>query len=205
LGELLKTGKALSAFFFPGPFDDFQKPAPAAVVPELFKGINEKLETAGNFSDIPNLFAFAYSVPLPEPALAAVLRILSKPVDEPITNSAETLSVLHLSAYIAGAARSESISALVVNRCLYAASKAQSSDDFATLFSISVEACGAYKCPAKYREVLSATAAQLCFAAQDSEYLSQLEAILDVLGMRDQKLVPALARARAIMRTRTNA
>jgi hypothetical protein len=83
-------------------------------------------------------------VPLPEPALAAVLRILSKPVDEPITNNAENLSVLHLLAYIAGAARSESISAAVVNRCLYAASKAQSSDDFATLFSISVEACGAY-------------------------------------------------------------
>jgi hypothetical protein len=33
-------------------------------------------------------------VPLPEPALAAVLRILSKPVDEPITNNAENLSVL---------------------------------------------------------------------------------------------------------------
>ena len=204
LGELLKTGKALSAFF-PGPFDDFQEPAPAAVVPELFKGINDKLEKAAYFSDVPNLFAFAYSAPLPEPALAAVLRILSKPVDEPITNNAETLFVLDLLAYIAGAARSESISAAVVNRCLYAASKAQSSDDFATLFSISVKACGAYKCPAKYREVLSATAAQLCFAAQDSEYLTQLEAILDVLGMRDQKLVPALARARAIMRTRTNA
>ena len=42
-------------------------------------------------------------VPLPEPALAAVLRILSKPVDEPITNNAENLSVLHLLAYIAGA------------------------------------------------------------------------------------------------------
>ena len=28
-------------------------------------------------------------VPLPEPALAAVLRILSKPVDEPITNNAK--------------------------------------------------------------------------------------------------------------------
>ena len=60
-------------------------------------------------------------VPLPEPALAAVLRILSKPVDEPITNNAENLSVVHLLAYIAGAARSESISAAVVNRCLYAA------------------------------------------------------------------------------------
>jgi hypothetical protein len=157
------TENALSAFF-PGPFDDFQEPGPAAVVPELFKGINDKLEKAAYFSDVPNLFAFAYSVPLPEPALAAVLRILSKPVDEPIINNAETLFVLDLLAYIAGAARSESISAAVINRCLYAASKAQSSDDFATLFSISVKACGAYKCPAKYREVLSATAAQLCFA-----------------------------------------
>jgi hypothetical protein len=203
-GELIATGDALSAFF-PGPFEDFQKPAPAAVVPELFKGINDKLEEAADFSDVPDLFAFAYSVPLPEPALTAVLNILSRPLDEPVTNDGQDLPFLHLAAHIAGTARSEAISAAVVNRCLYTASKTQSDKDFPTLFAIAVEACGAYQNPAKYREMLGATTAQLCGAVEDSEYISQLEPILDVLGMRDEKLIPALARARAIMRIRTSA
>jgi hypothetical protein len=40
------------------------------------------------------------------------------------------------------------------------------------------------------------------FAAPDSAYLSELEMIFDVLALRDEKLIPALARARAIVRTR---
>jgi hypothetical protein len=85
LGELAKTGKALSAFF-PGPFEDFQPAAATAEVPPLLQPINEALEKASNFSDVSNLAAMAFSILLPKPALAAVLRVLSLPLHQPITN-----------------------------------------------------------------------------------------------------------------------
>jgi hypothetical protein len=204
LGELLKTGKALSAFF-PGPFDDFQPETPPANVPPLFKAINEALENASNFSDVSNLFAFAYSAPLPESALAAVLRILSLPLDEPITNDKDDVPFLHLSAHIAGAARSEPIATAVINRCLFAVRNATSDDEIPRFLSIAIEACAAYENADKYRASLGSVATQICFAAPDSAYLSDLETIFDVLALRDEKLIPALARARAIVRTRLRA
>jgi hypothetical protein len=204
LGELLKTGKALSAFF-PGPFDDFQLTTPPAEVPPLFKAINEAIERASNFSDVSNLFAFAYSAPLPEPALAAVLRILSLPLDEPITNDKDDAPFLHLSAYIAGAARSEPIATAVINRCLFAVRNATSDDEIPRFLSIAIEACAAYENADKYRASLSSVATQLCFDAPESVYLSELETIFDVLTLRDEKLIPALGRARAIVRTRLRA
>jgi hypothetical protein len=203
-GELLKTGKALSASF-PGPFDDFQRTKPPAELPPLFKAINEALEKASNFSDVSNLFAFSYSVPLPEPALAAVLRILSLPPDEPITNDEDDVPFLHLSAYIAGAARSEPIATAVINRCLFAVRHATSDDEIPRFLSIAIEACAAYENADKYRVSLSSVATQLSFAAPDSVHLSELETIFDVLGLRDEKLIPALGRAREIVRTRLRA
>jgi hypothetical protein len=204
LAELLKTGSALSAFF-PGPLDDFQPTIPPAEVPPLFKAINEALEKASNFSDVPNLFAFAYSVVLPKTALAAVLRILSLPLDEPITNDKDDLPFLHLSAYIAGTARSDPIATAVINRCLFAVRHAASDDEIPRFFSIVIEACAAYENADKYRAFLSSVATQLCFAAPESVYLSELETIFDVLTLRDERAIPALGRAQAIVRTRLRA
>lgn len=204
LNELLKTGNALSAFF-PGPFEDFQPAAPTAEVPPVFQPINEALEKASNFSDVPNLAAMAYSILLPEPALAAVLRILNLPLDEPITNDNHDAVFLHLSAYIAGTARSELIATAVINRCLLAVRNATSDEEIPRFLSIAIEACAAYENADKYRASVASVATQICFAAPGSAHLSELETIFDVLALRDEKLIPALARARAIVQTRLRA
>ena len=68
------------------------------------------------------------------------------------------------------------------------------------LFAIMAEACAAHSDVQKHRELLGTTAAELCIAVETNESLSNLEAIFDVLAVRDEKLIPALARARAIAR-----
>ena len=70
------------------------------------------------------------------------------------------------------------------------------------LFAIMAEACAAHSDVQKHRELLGTTAAKLCFAVEKNEDLSNLEAIFDVLATREEKLIPALARARAITRTK---
>jgi hypothetical protein len=202
--QLTETNKALAAFF-PGPFEDFQESSSPPVVPELFKRTNETLEKALNFSDVVNLSAFAYSAVLPEASFAHVLRLLNQPVDQPITKDGQDLTLLHLCAHIAGAARSEAVAAAVINRCLYAAQHAESGEQIAELLAVIVEACAAHRDLQRHRELLGSTAAQLCFAVQDSQHLSHLEAPFDVIAMRDERLIPAIARARAITRTRLKA
>jgi hypothetical protein len=82
---------------------------------------------------------------------------------------------------------------------------ATSDDEIPRFLSIAIEACAAHENANKYRASLGSVAAQLCFAAPDSVYLSELEAIFDVLALRDEKLIPALGRAWAIVRTRLRA
>jgi hypothetical protein len=204
LTQLMETGKALAAFF-PGPFEDFQETSSPPVVPELFKRTNEKLEKALNFSEVVNFSAFAYSAVLPEASLAHVLRILNQPIDDPITKDGQNLTFLHLCGHIAGAARSEAVAAAVINRCLHAAQHAESGQQIAELYAIIVEACAAHRDPRKHREQLGSTAAQLCFAVKNSQHISHLEDPFDVIAVRDKRLIPAIARARAIARTRLKA
>jgi hypothetical protein len=68
-----------------------------------------------------------------------------------------------------------------------------------------IEACASESEPKRHRELIGRAAAQLCFAIREEDTLAALLAIFAVLGARDEKLLPALARARAIATTRRRA
>jgi hypothetical protein len=205
LGPLAETGRVL-ATLFPGPFDDFKEDSNASPEPMAIFGDTEaQLEDAAYFNEVSGLVPFAYLNRLPQRTLANVLRILNRPIEEPVTNDDQDLTFLHLCAYVAGVARSEAIATAVINRCLHAARSAASGERVAELFLIVVEACAAHADPAKHRELLGTTATQLCFAVKDNERLSHLEPAFDVLAVRDEKFIPTIARARAIVRTRLKA
>jgi hypothetical protein len=84
----------------------------------------------------------------------------------------------------------------------YAARTAESPEEVAALFGIAVEACAVEADPAKHRTLVGTTAAQFGFAVEDPSKLVYLPVLFDMLGARDEKLIPALARANATAQTR---
>jgi hypothetical protein len=62
--------------------------------------------------------------------------------------------------------------------------------------------CAAQAGEPQYRGMLETTAARFCFGIDGAEDLSNLDLVLEVLTIREEKLIPALARARAIVRTK---
>jgi hypothetical protein len=205
LTRLRDSGRILDSVL-PGPFDDFHEdPNISPVLMQIFEVTESKLDDATYLNDVPGIVAFAYSNKLTPSALDNVARILNRRVDEPITNDGQDITYLHLCAHISGAARSETVAASVINRSLYAARNSGSRERVADLFAIIVEACAAHRDPHKYRELLGTTAAQLCFAVDNSRHLSLLEAAFDALTVRDEKLSPPIGKARAIARTRLKA
>jgi len=147
------------------------------------------------------LFAVAYTIRLAQGVLADVERLLDRAPDEPLVEDHER-PFLHLCAHIAGAGRSEAIGKLVIHRCLFAARTAGSSEEVAALFGIAVEACATQADAAEHRELIGTTAAQFGFAVEDASKLVYLPVLFDMLGARDEKLIPALARANATVQTR---
>jgi hypothetical protein len=200
LTELIETGKGPLAAF-PGPFDDFEgRPGPDAV-PEPFTDVVTQMQSAASFRDMIALFALAYTIRLPEGVLADVERLLDRAPDEPLMEDHER-PFLHLCAHIAGAARSESIGKLVVHRCLFAARSAGSPEEVAALFGVAIEACAVEADPAKHRSLIGTTATQFGFAVEDPSKLVYLPVLFEMLGARDEQLIPALARANATVQTR---
>lgn len=200
LAGLIETGKGPLAVF-PGPFDDFEgRPGPDPVPPP-FEGAIAQMQSASSFGDMAALFVLAYMIRLPDGGVADVERLLDRAPDEPLVEDHER-PFLHLCAHIAGTARSEAIGKLVIHRCLYAARTAGSAEEVAALFAIAVEACAAEADPAKHRTLIGTTAAQFGFAIEDASRLIYLPVLFDMLEARDEKLIPALARAKATAQTR---
>src|SRR5690349_19071727 len=65
-----------------------------------------------------------------------------------------------------------------------------------------VEACAVEADPAKHRTLVGTIAAQFGFAVEDPSKLVYVPVLFDMLGARDEKLIPALARANATVQTR---
>jgi hypothetical protein len=202
MARLQECGKLLAACF-PGPFDDFREaPVPTSVQHEVFNEVEAKLEAASTLDEVPQLFPLAYATEPSARVVGNVLRILNLPIDQPIASREKEMVFLQLCAHIAAATRSEPLADVVINRCLFEVRRLESEAAVTDIFAIMVEACAAHSDSEKHRRLLGVTAAKLCFAIESSEDLSNLEAIFDVLVMRDEKLTPALARARAIARTK---
>lgn len=198
----LQDSRNLVAAYFPGPFDDFCDPMTESSTPDIYNEIQASLDTAVTLSDIPGLFALAYATQPSARVVANVLRILSLPADQPIANNEQELSMFQLCAHIAATARSEPLADAVIARCLFEVRRPGSKMALTDLFPIMAEACAAHSDSQQHRELLGRTAAKLCFSVEKRVDLSNLEAIFNVLATRDEKLIPALARARAISCTK---
>jgi hypothetical protein len=198
--RLKEEGRILAAFF-PGPFDDFRAPVPSTAN-KAFAEIEERLDAAARLSDVAGLFALANSVQLTSRAVVNVQRLLELPVTEPIAAGQPEMPFLRICAHIAAASRSETIGQALINRCLFKARNQGSGDAVTDLFEVIAEACGAWGDPQRHREVLGRSATNLCFAVDAAEDLSHLIAIFDVLAKRDERLMPVLARPRAIARAK---
>jgi hypothetical protein len=199
LEELGDANQVLSAFF-PGPFDDFH---PTLAVPDnpFFKEVESALQGASRLSDAHGLFGLGYSILPSQQLLAEVLRIVSAPLDQPIADEDTELLYLGLAAHMAACGRSEPLAQAVINRCLFLARIEGSRAGAADLFAVIAEACAAHSDPKLHRALLSEAASQLAFAVRKPEAMSQLESVFNMLGQRDPKLISALGRASAILRT----
>jgi len=201
LARLQESGKVL-AEYFPGPFEDFRETPLGSSRPEVFNEIEAKLDAVSTLSEVPGIFALAYASQPATRVVANLLRILNLPPDHPIASRGKEMPFLELSAHIAASARSEPLANAIINRCLFEVRRPGSEAAVTGIFAIMAESCAAHSDPQKHRELLGTTAAKVCFAVESNDDLSNLEAIFDVLAMRDERLIPALARARAIARTK---
>jgi len=198
----LKESRNVLAAYFPGPFDDFRETAITSSGNEVFNEVEANLNAASTLSDVPQLTALVYATQPSNGVVASVLRILNLPIEQPIVSREHEVSYLGLCAHIAASTRSKPLANAVINRCLFEVRRPGSEAAVTDLFAIMAEACAAHSDPKEHRELLQSTAAKLCFAVEKNEDLANLEAIFDVLATRDEKLIPALARARAIARTK---
>ncbi len=199
--RLEETGTPLAAAF-PGPFDDFQPTNSSASQNEAFKAIKSQLETAEHFDEVPGLFALAYTTLLTKPLIDNVLRILKLMLERPVIEATTEVQYLQLASHIALTTRSTQISEIVINRCLNIAAQSDEKDTVSRLFLIITEACGAHETDLNFRTMLGQSASELCLAVNQPNLLKGVVGVFDVLTRRDEKLLPALAKARAIARTK---
>jgi hypothetical protein len=199
-GRLHESGKLLAASFA-GPFDDYRDNQRSSSSDELFREIESRLDGASKLTDVPELAALAYTHRPSELVLKNVSRILGAPLDEPIAEQGE-LRLLRLCAEIGSNTRNVPIATAVINRSLIMARRPERTEGVTDIFEVMAEACAAYSDHAIYRENLGDAAAKLCFAVDEKNDLQNLCAIFEVLGARDEKLKPSLAKARAVATTK---
>jgi hypothetical protein len=200
--DQLKSSGTLAAAYFPGPFDDFSDTPPLSSGIPAFKEIEDELEKASHLGDVPELEVLGYSVQPSDEVLASVLRLLSGAVDRPLGGSLPELHLLRVCAHLAAATRNKPLADLLVNRCLFRLQGKERTEGPTDLFLIAAHACAAQAGEPQYRGMLETTAARFCFGIDGAEDLSNLDLVLEVLTIREEKLIPALARARAIVRTK---
>jgi hypothetical protein len=197
----LKESRNLLAAYFPGPFDDFRDVATLSSTIEGFREVETELERASRLGEVPELFALAYAADPSDGVVANVLRLISGAVDKPLSDQKQ-VPLLQLCAYIAACKRNKAIADAVMNRCLFLVQNIGHGERATDLFLVMAHACAALARPEEHRKLLGEAAVRLCFALSTATDLSSLGLIFDVLAMRDEKLSPALARARAIRRTK---
>jgi hypothetical protein len=204
LDKLQREGTALQAFF-PGPFDDYREVVPESSSNELFRKVEAKLETADKLDAVPALFALAYSTRCSDAMASHVLRILNVEWPQSITADPEQQIVyLQLCAHLAAGSRSVPIANAVINRCLFEVRGKEDGQDIMTFVGIMLEACAAMPKQEDHRRLLGTTLANACFTTNDAKDLSALETTIDLLGQRERRLIPYLAKARAIVRTKAS-
>jgi len=201
LTRLQKSGKYLAAFFA-GPFEDFL-PNMGRFSSEIdaFVPIEEMAARASKLPSWNELFSVANASRPSDGFVASIRRIVSAPAYEPIADTNE-LSYLRLCADLGAGVRDEVIANAVFNRCLAIARQGGRTDGLTDIFEVMIHACAAYAAPEVFRKHVGDTAAHLAGVADTPADLTNLLAIFDVLGGRDEQLIPALAKAKAILLTK---
>jgi hypothetical protein len=198
----LRESKRGLAPVFPGPFDDFQEGSIGTWPPEVFAAVEEKFRYAKALGDVPELFSLANSTSASDSVLDDIRRILTQSSESGVVMDQPSLDCLRAAAQIAGISRSVPVATAVINHCLFRIGQGDPADPITDLFSVMVESCAAHCDPGEYRKLVGTCAANISFAARDPEVLRQLGVIFDCLERRDGRLIPALARARAINRVK---
>jgi hypothetical protein len=200
--DQLKSSGKLAAAYFPGPFDDFNEVTTVSSGIPAFKEIEDELERAAHLGDVPELEVLGYSSQPSDGVLASVLRLLSGGVDRPLGGSLPEVHLLRVCAHLAAATRNKPLADSLINRCLSRLQGKERIEGPTDLFMIAAHACAAQAEEAEYRDMLETTAARFSFAIDGADDLSNFDRVLEVLTIRDEKLIPALARAREIGRTK---
>jgi hypothetical protein len=199
VAELMASGLGLVAQF-PGPFDEFHPSAtPKSSAIEAFSDVETKLKTATHLDGVPELFALASASQPSESVVANVRRIVTGPVVEPLSQG-EELKYLRIAARIGARARDTAIGNAVINRCLILARRPDRQDRMTDILQVMVEACATYSDAWTYWKQVGDALTAICFAASTRLDLENLLAICDTLSIRDEKLTPALSKARAVAR-----
>jgi len=197
--RLVDAGQIVAAVF-PGPFDDFRENQNSLA--EVFKETEHELEKATHLDQVQGLVALAYATRPSDAVVANVLRILKLHSEQPVEDLEQELRDLHTGAHIALAAQSESMAEVIITRCLGLARDARGSEMVTDIFAVMAEACAVHGAEQNHRAALGQSAARICFALDQAEPLSKLLAVFAILIQRDERLAPALAKARAIARTK---
>jgi len=199
--QLRKKGMLLSAHF-PGPFDDFTAVRPVSSQIPMFSEVEARLEKASTVAEVPELPTLAYAARPSEGVVTNILRLLSGPVDGPLGGKETEVPTLRIGAHIAAVSRSTAIANAVINRCLFLLDQRERVATASDLIMVAVHACAAHSSPEGYGKTLDNVVARCAFAIKEAEDLSNFDLILEVLSIRDERLTPAVARARAITRTK---
>ena len=198
---LKETGNPLWPYY-PGPFDDFRDVTPLSSEIEVFKQVEAKLAEAACFADVPGLVALANAAKPSAEVVANVIRLLSEPVDAPLGDREMEFPILRACAHVAASARSKQGAELVINRCVFLVRRGERIAAVTEYFLTAAHACAACADAQEHREFLRETAVKFCFGVSDTNELSNLDLILEAISVRDERLVPALGRARAIAQAR---
>jgi hypothetical protein len=198
----LKQSRNILAAYFPGPFDDFRDVISVSSEIAAFKEVETKLEKASRFEDVPELAALANAAKPSEGVVASVLRLLSGPIDKPLSGGEMEVLTLRICAHVAASSRSNAVAEAVINRCLFLLRQKEHVAAASDLIIVAIHACAAHAAPEEHRKMVEDTTVKCAFAINKVEDLSNFYVIFDVLAIRDERLIPAVARARAITRAK---
>uniref|UniRef100_UPI00262655A2 hypothetical protein n=1 Tax=Breoghania sp. TaxID=2065378 RepID=UPI00262655A2 len=187
---LIESGRILAAVF-PGQFDNFHGGPVEGLRSEQFEDIENQLEAA-----------FAFAMQPSEKATKNMLRILISTFEQPVKDVAEELSHLQIASHFALVSRSEEIADAIKGRAFVLLYDAKGLDLVTDLFSVIAETCAVKRDAIQYRQILCDAATKMCFFIDETEALSKLLLVFDVLVQRDEKLAPVLAKAKAIAKTK---
>jgi hypothetical protein len=198
----LNESRRGAAAYFHGPMDDFREGTIPSTAHPVFMEVERDLHEAAKLSDVPGIFGLANTVQPSAQALDDILKLLSSPVGEAVAAGQPELPYLRVCAHIAAVCRFEPIAQAVINRCFFKVRDRKTDEPVTDIFTVLVEACACRGDADKYRELLGNVVARFCFGVSPGEDLANVEAAIEVLGKRDERLMSALSRARATARTR---